>query len=161
MVAYAEWSTMRIPNAALVACLAVGCRGAATPPPVPAGKISPPPRSVLVQDDRVVIEGRWSPIEAGPKSPAIPNAVRVVCVRAERSCSEDLTRLSHYPGADPVEDKWQYRVEEWTALGKPAGRMVASRREGATQVQIRVSLSGLAAEKVVIDKGAETRWRLE
>jgi len=144
--------------------LAVACGGAPAPGSKPApeeGRISPPPRSVVVQEDRVVIAGRWYPIEAEPKSPAIPNAVRVICVRVERACKEDLTRPSTYPGAEPVHDLLHYRVEEWTAVGQAAGKLVASRREGATEVEIRVSLSGLAAEKVVIDKGEETRWRLE
>jgi hypothetical protein len=152
-------------GAALVASLATACGGAAAPGSESgaskAGTISPSPRSLLVQEDRVVIEGRWHPIEPGPKSPAILNAVRVVCVRAERSCTEDLTRSSTYPGAEPVQDVLQYRVDEWTKWGKPAGKIVSSRRADAIEVQIRVSLSGLAAEKVVIDKEGTTRWRLE
>jgi hypothetical protein len=147
-------------GAALLASFATACGGPGVPGSK-SGTISPPPRTFLVQEDRVVIEGRWHPIEPGPKSPAILDAVRVVCVRAERSCTEDLTRFSTYPGAEPVHDVLQYRVDEWTKWGKPAGKLVASRRADAIEVQIRVSLSGLAAEKVVIDKEGATRWRLE
>lgn len=150
---------------ALVGALSIACRGAATPggqaSPTSAVAPSPPARSVQVEADEVVIEGRWTPIEGETASATKPNAVRVVCRRAERSCKEDLTRPSNYPGGDPVQDVWQYRVDEWTAWGKPVGRMVAVRREGARQIEIRVSLSGLAAEKVVIDKGVVTRSRLD
>jgi hypothetical protein len=151
------------PVTALVTALLTACGGAPTPASKPpsAGAISPPPRSVRVERDEVVVEGGWFPVQTGARSSAPPNAVRVVCRRAARSCKEDLTRPSSYPGADPIQDVSQYRVDEWTTWGKPAGKLVASRREGATEVQIRVSLSGLAAEKVVIDKGVETRWRLE
>jgi hypothetical protein len=149
--------------AVLVALLTVACR--ATAPGSKAdgddGAISSPPRSVVIKDDRVVIEGRWYPIEVPPTSPVITNAVRVVCVRGERSCQEDLTRLSTYPGGEPVHDLLKYRIEEWTPADKPAGKLVASRREGATRVEIRVSLSGLAAEKVVMQNEGETHWRLE
>ena len=91
----------------------------------------------------------------------LPNAVRVVCTRAERSCKEDLTRLAGERGGEPVHEMLEYRIDEWTKWGKPAGKLVASRREGGAQVEIRVSLSGLTAEKVVIEKGRETRWRIE
>ena len=109
----------------------------------------------------MAIEGRWSLTAAQETSRVIPNAVRVVCVRQERSCKEELTRPAADPGADPVHEVLSYRVEEWTKEGKPAGKLIASRREGTTEVEIRVSLSGFAAEKVVIDKKNETHWRLE
>jgi hypothetical protein len=112
-----------------------------------------------VEQDRVVVEGRWFPIEAG--SLAVPNAVRVVCVRANRSCKEDLTRLTEGPGGKPVHEQREYRVDEWTQWGKPAGKLVASRRDSANPVEIRVSLSGLTAEKAEISKERETRWRIE
>jgi hypothetical protein len=150
--------------AALVTFLVAACGGAQAPRAKrspEAVKVSPPPRSVLVQADSVVIEGRWYPVAAGPNARASPNAVRVLCARAERTCREDLTRLSAHPDAEPFREVLQYRVREWTKEGTPAGKLVASRREGATEIEIRVSLSGLAAEKVVIDKGGETRWRLE
>jgi len=60
-----------------------------------------------------------------------------------------------------VEDDFAYRVTEWTKWGQPAGRLVATRRDGTATVEIRLSLSGLAAEKSLVDKGAEVRWRLE
>lgn len=109
----------------------------------------------------MVVEGRWFPIEAGPKSPVVPNAARVVCTRAERSCKEELTRLAAGATGDGLHETLEYRVREWTKWGTPAGKLVASRREGATEIEIRVSLRGLAAEKVVMERGGETRWRLE
>jgi len=133
-----------------------GCKGAA-----PAGGIAPLPRSVRVAQDTVVVEGGWFPIEARPELPVLPNAVRVVCGRAERSCREDLTRPADERGAAPVHETREYRVDEWAKWGRPAGKLVASRRDGGTQVEIRVSLSGLTAEKVVIGKGRETHWRIE
>jgi hypothetical protein len=60
-----------------------------------------------------------------------------------------------------VREALSYRVEEWTKWGTPAGKLVASRRDGNVEVEIRVSLSGRAAEKVLIETGVETRWRLE
>jgi len=150
---------------AVVGALSLACRGGSPAggkaPGSSAGAFSPPPQSVHVEPDEVVAEGRWFPIEAGPEAAALANAVRLVCRRAERSCKEQLTRPSNYPGADPVQDVFRYRVEEWTKWGKPAGRLVASRREGTAEVAIRVSLNGLAAEKAILDKGTEIRWRLE
>ena len=146
----------------LLGILAMGCQRSSqapgTQPPEGRGATSPLPRSVRVEPDSVAVEGRWVPIEAGVA--ATPNAVRVVCSRAERACNEDLARQSSAGGAD-VRETWKYRVEEWTKWGTPAGKLTASRREGAVEIEIRVSLSGLAAEKVVIDKGRETRWRIE
>ena len=103
----------------------------------------------------------WYPIEAGPESLVVPNAVRVVCGRAPRSCREELTHLASEAGAEPVHQALEYRIDEWTRWGTPAGKLVASRREGGAQVEIRVSLSGLTAEKAVIEKGRQLRWRIE
>lgn len=114
-----------------------------------------------MEADSVVVEGRWFPIEPGPASPVVPNAVRVVCGRAGRSCKEDLTRLAGEPGAQPVREVLKYRIDDWTKWGKPAGALLASRRDGETRIEIRVSLSGLVAEKVVIEGERETHWRIE
>lgn len=149
---------------ALGAALSLACGGATTSgskAAAPASTISPLPRSVRVEPDTVVVEGRWFPVEAGPESPVPPNAVRVVCARVRRTCDEDLTRLADEHGAEPVHAAFEYRIQEWTKWGTPAGKLVAFRQEGGAQVEIRVSLSGLAAEKVVTDKGSETRWRVE
>lgn len=114
-----------------------------------------------MEPDSVVVEGHWFPIEAGPESPVVLNAVRVVCGRAERSCKEDLTRLASATGAEAVHEVLKYRIDDWTKWGKPAGSLLASRRDGLTQIEIRVSLSGLTAEKVVIQGERETHWRIE
>lgn len=150
-------------RAAVAGSLAIACGVPPVSGSKPAGQprgISPPPRVLEVHDDRLLLEGRWYPIEPGPKSPPLPNAVRVVCVRAKRSCKEDLTRFSSAGSAESVHDVLQYRVSEWTR-GNRAGKLVASRQEGAVDVEIRVALRGGAAEKVVIKDGVETRWRLE
>ncbi len=148
----------------LVAALSLSCGGAATigskPAPSASG-ISPPPRSLQVEPDTVVLKGRWVPIEAVTDSPELPNAVQVVCLRTQRSCKEDLNRLTARAGAAPVHEVLEYRIEDWTKWGTPAGRLVASRRDEGAVIEIRVSLSGLAAEKAVVRKGSETRWRLE
>jgi hypothetical protein len=146
--------------AALVMSLAFGCRRAPGAEPRVGGEPSaapPPSRSLSVQDDSVVIEGHWQPIEPGADLSAVPDSVRIVCVRTERTCTEDLTRT----GGEASHEVMRYRVDEWTKAGTPAGRLIASRRDGAREIQIRVSLSGHAAEKAVIAKSAETRWRLE
>jgi hypothetical protein len=147
--------------AALVGLLALSCRGPRTGGAglAASAERSPRPRSILVQDDKVVIEGRWSPHDAARGAAAAD--VRVVCVRSERTCREDLAALAAAPGSDDGQSVVHYRVDEWTRPDKAAGKLVASRREGAVVFEIRVSLRGLAAEKVAIDKGAETRWRLE
>lgn len=148
----------------VLGALLIVCDGTTKPgskqPPL-AGTISPVPRLFRVEQDSVVVEGRWFPIEAGPESPVLPNAVRVVCARDLRSCKEDLTRLVGQGGAEPVHETLEYRIDEWTKWGKPAGKLVASRRDGEAQVEIRVSLSGLAAEKVVLEKRRESHWRIE
>jgi hypothetical protein len=146
------------------AAVSIACGGAAKPgskQAPPTGTISPLPRSVRVEQDSVVVEGHWYPIEAGPESLVVPNAVRVVCGRAPRSCREELTHLASEAGAEPVHQALEYRIDEWTRWGTPAGKLVASRREGGAQVEIRVSLSGLTAEKAVIEKGRQLRWRIE
>ena len=151
-------------GAALSTFLAVACGGA----PAPGSKAAPeagttaaPPRVLQVQDDSLALEGHWSPLEVGTRSPVVQNAMRVVYTRAERSCNENLTTFSPDAGAESVHHALEYRVTERTKPGKPAGKVIASRREGTTEIEIRVSLSGLAAEKVVVAKGIETRWRLE
>lgn len=149
--------------AVLTTVLSIACAGGTTPgkTATPAGGVSPLPRSVQVDQDTVVVEGRWVPIETGRESPVLPLGVRLRCTRAVRSCQEDLTLPSRERAEVPVQEVFQYRIAEWTKWGTAAGKLVATRREGATQVEIRVSLSGLTAERVVIEKGLETRWRIE
>jgi hypothetical protein len=145
-----------------LAALALACRGGSKPgEQSSAAAPLPPPQAMRVQPDEVACEGRWFPLEAGPEAPALANPVRLVCKRAAGSCLEKLTRPSKYPGGEPVQDDFMYRIAEWTKWGQPAGRLVAARREGTATVEIRLSLSGLAGEKSFLDKGAEVRWRLE
>lgn len=150
-------------RAALLVLLASlgACRGGSRPgdkPSAPEG--AAPPQSVRVEADEVWLEGRWLPVDAG-EAAALANPVRIVCKRPSGAFRETLTRPSKYPGGEPVQDDFAYRIAEWTKSGQPAGRLVASRREGTARVEIRVSLSGLVAEKSWLDKGAEVRWRLE
>lgn len=150
--------------APVLAALSTACGEGTKPGPeqaTPAEAISPVPRSVRVEQDSVVVEGRWVPIDARPTSLVLPNAVRVLCTRVQRACKEDLTRLADERGGALVNETLEYRVDEWTKWGKPAGKVVASRRAGGVQLEIRVSLSGLTAEKVKIEKGRQTRWRIE
>ncbi len=151
-------------GAALVAVLWIACAGAPgsrSQEAAPAGGIAPSPASVRVEQDTVVVEGRWFPIEGGSESTVLPDGVRLACVRAERSCKEDLTRLAGQRGGERVRETREYRVDEWARWGTPAGKLVAWRRDGGTQVEIRVSLSGLTAQKTVMERGRATRWRIE
>jgi hypothetical protein len=157
-----------------------GCRDrrAATPAtpttPAPQGPVTaplalPPARSFKVQEDSVAFEGHWVPIGAAPTASVTPGrppaplgagAVHVLCSRAEHWCREDLTQAAA-AGAEPAHQTLEYRVEEWTKWGTPASKLLAVRHEGEMAFELRVSLSGLAAEKVVFDKGVETRSRLD
>jgi len=138
------------------------CRGGAKPgDEASSAAAAPPPQSMRVEQDAVAFEGRWLPVEAGDEAATLASVVRFACKRAAGTCRETLTRASRYPGGQPVQDDFTYRVLEWTRWGQPAGRLVASRREGTATVAIFVSLSGLAAEKSFADKGTEVRWRLE
>jgi hypothetical protein len=122
------------------------------------GQTSPLRRAIQVDDATVVIEGRWHPVEATAHSPIALNSVRAVCVRADRRCREDVTTTPE--GAAPVTESFEYRVKEWTSA-----KLVATRRKDADEVIVTVSLTGLAAEKVVVkakgDRDAGIRWRLE
>jgi hypothetical protein len=141
----------------------------ATPaPPVPVATplLSTPARSFNVQEDSVAFEGHWVPIGAAASASATPGrstaplgagAVHVLCSRPEHWCREDLTEA----GAEPAHQTLEYHVEEWTKWGTPASKLLAVRHEAATAIELRVSLSGLAAERAVVDKGVETRWRLD
>jgi hypothetical protein len=149
---------------ALVVLLAelCACRGRAQAPERgSAGAATPSAPAMRVEPDEVAFEGRWLPVEAGPEAATLASPVRLVCKRAAGSCQEKLTRPSKYPGAEPVEDDFAYRVTEWTRWGQPAGRLVATRRDGTASVEIRLSLSGLVGEKSLVDRGTEVRWRLE
>lgn len=152
-------------GAALAAALTIACRRAAPPPAPEAAKpsLGVPHllRSVRVEPDRVVVEGTWFPIEAGPESPAIPNAVRFVCERALNSCREELTRLAGESGTEPVHEVFEYQVTHWTAWQQRAGKLVAQREDGTSRTWIRVYLRGGTALKVVIQEGRATRWRIE
>jgi hypothetical protein len=141
---------------------AVACGGPARPAATPSAsggpRVTPAPRTIQVEGHRVVVEGRWHPIEPSPSSPAVPNAVRIVCLRAERSCREELTYAP--TGRTPLTEALDYRVREWTNE-----RLLAVRRGGGREFHLRVSLIGAAAVKVAV-KGAsdgvgDVAWRLE
>lgn len=159
----ARWRAALVP--ALAAALTIVCRRAAPlPAPEPAKPSLGVPqlsRSVLVEPDRVVVEGTWFPIEAGPESPAIPNAVRFVCERALNSCREELTRLAGEGGTEPVHEVFEYQLAQWSPWHERAGKLVARRQDGGTRTWIRVPLRGRTALKVVIQEGRTTRWRIE
>lgn len=79
-------------------------------------------------------------------------------MRSERRCREELTTVR--TGHPPATETWEYRVREWTEW-----KLTAARPEGPQEVQLRVSLIGLAAEKVTVSlkdrKQPEMRWRLD
>jgi hypothetical protein len=106
------------------------------------GALSPPARAIRVDADKVVIEGRWQPVASASDSPAPENAVRAVCTRVEKRCREELTTVAG--GGSPATEIFEYRIREWTKA-----KLVATRRSGAYEQTLRVSLTGLAAEKIV------------
>lgn len=139
----------------LVAC--GGCAGPGSRQ-APGDLLAAPVRAIRIEAHSVVIEGRWHPEEATADSPVVPNSVRAVCTRAERQCREELTTAP--PGKGPVVETFDYKVSEWTNA-----KLVATRRQDSSELQLRVSLTGLAAEKLSRntkgDRDAGVRWRLE
>lgn len=120
--------------------------------------MTPLARTVQISDDSVTLEGSWSPVaEAGSASRA-PSIVKATCLRATGRCREELTTARD--GSSPITATFDYRVEEWTR-----GKLVAVRKDGPGEVQIRVALTGLVASKTLTTgKGKsaiEVRWRLE
>jgi hypothetical protein len=146
----------------VLATLAVGVtcgrRQRAASAPAAAGQISPLPRAIEIADDSVTLEGGWYPTAEADAASHLPNQVRTTCVRATRRCREELT--TSRDGASPSTDSFDYRVEEWTKA-----RLVAVRKDGSNEFQIRIALTGQAASKTLTTgKGksaTETRWRLE
>ena len=106
----------------------------------------------------MTIEGGWYPIAEEVAASHVANTVRVTCLRTTRRCREELTTARD--GASPLVESFDYRVGEWTRA-----KRVAARRDGPDEVQIRVSLTGLAAGKTVTTRKGksvvEVRWRLE
>ena len=133
--------------------VAIGCGGSP-----PDASVSAPPRAMRVEENDVVIEGRWSPVEEAVASAVAPNSVRVVCARALQRCREELTTSPS--GQKTVTETLDYRVREWTKA-----KLIAGRRSGAAEMELRISLTGSAAQRVVIDnkggRATETHWRLE
>ena len=149
------------PIATFLICVA--CSKAAKPGSgvMPANGETPAAAPIRVAQDEVVLEGRWAPENDQVDARAVGDTVRVVCNRSKGACDEELIHSSSQHGHRPAPEKLTYRVQKWTKWGIPAGSLLASRSEGGVEVVIRVSLSGLAAEKAYVGKGAETRWRLE
>jgi hypothetical protein len=134
--------------------VAIGC-GGSTPPDA---SVSAPPRAMRIDENEIVIEGRWSPVEEAVASAVAPNSVRVVCTRSLQRCREELTTSPS--GQKTVTETLDYRVREWTKA-----KLVAGRRSGVAEMELRISLTGSAAQKVVIDnkegRATATHWRLE
>jgi hypothetical protein len=139
-----------------VTCKAPG--GSSSPQAGVPNPATPPARVIRVDKSSVVIEGRWHPVDASVAPADVSYVVRATCMRSERRCREELTtvRASHPPATETRE----YKVREWTDW-----KLLAVRPEGAEEVQLRVSLTGLAAERVTVSlkkrDQPETRWRLE
>jgi hypothetical protein len=141
---------------AAVACKGSG--GSSSPEAAVPSEASPPPRIIRAEQGSVVIEGRWHPVEASEASDDVTYLVHATCVRSERRCREELTTVR--AGHPPATETREYKVREWTDW-----KLLAVRPEGPEEVQLRVSLTGLAAEKVTVSlkkrDQPETRWRLE
>jgi hypothetical protein len=110
-----------------------------------------------VEEDRVVLEGRWQPVAANSSSPSL-SAVRVVCLQRPRTCTEELSVLAEDPAVQ--RQPASYQIKDWTTW-----QLRAVRRDEGKDVELRISIRGLAAEKVLVDRsskgGSATRWRLE
>jgi hypothetical protein len=139
-----------------------GCRGSkpdGQPVAAMADRVSPLPRAIRMEEGSVTLEGRWATIEP-EGAPTLLNTVRVVCLRADRACREDLTTAAAAEGSPPTRELADYEVREWIPT-----RLVAVRRTPAgDDVVLYVSLMGRAATKSVSRKGGrstEIRWRLE
>ena len=121
-----------------------------------AGELSPPPTAIRIADESVTLEGRWHPTAEAASQ--VPSIVKATCLRATRRCREELTTPRE--GASPLNESFDYRVEEWTKA-----KLVAARKDGPAEVQIRVALTGLTAGKTLTTKKGksvvEVRWRLE
>jgi hypothetical protein len=122
----------------------------------PRPSLSPPPRAIRVEEGSVVLEGRWQ--EVGTTASA-PNTVRVVCLRGPRTCAEELATAGA-DADDPQRQSITYQVKDWTKW-----QLRAVRRDEGKDVELRISIIGLAAQKVLVDRssrrGGEIRWRLE
>lgn len=121
-------------------------------------QLSPPPRAIHAEGDTVIIEGRWQAIDGAEGLPLM-NMVRAVCNRARDTCREELSSV----GAEGVQEavqhqSFEYQVKEWTKW-----KILAVRRSKRGTHELRISIIGLAAERVEKAVGAETenRWRLE
>jgi hypothetical protein len=78
--------------------------------------------------------------------------VKATCIRSERRCREELTRTEK--GQVPVAEVLECRIKEWTRA-----KLVAARQVGASEVQLLVSLTGDAPEKVMTGRRQEGRPR--
>jgi hypothetical protein len=151
-----------VPVVAQLLAAAWSCRGTkpdGPPAAVEAERFSPPPRAIRVEKETVVIEGRWAPIDPGGAAPP-PNAVRVVCRRADRTCREELTTAAPAGTPEPARERAEYEAREWT----PAKLVAVRRTQAGDEVELFISLVGNAATKSVTRKrgrDAEVRWRLE
>ena len=106
----------------------------------------------------MTLEGGWYPIAEAEAASHVPNIVKATCLRSTRRCREELTTARD--GASPLTESFDYRVEEWTKA-----KLVAVRKDGPAEVQIRVALTGLTAGKTLTTRKGkrvvEVRWRLE
>jgi hypothetical protein len=150
--------TWLIAPALLAVSVTCGPRQRAASAPEAAGQISPLPRVIQIADDSVTLEGGWYPTAEADVASHVPNQVRTTCARATRRCREEVTTVRD--GASPSTESFDYRVEEWTKA-----KLVAVRKDGSHEVQIRIALTGQAASKTLTTgktrNAVETRWRLE
>ena len=120
-----------------------------------------PARVIRVEDDTVVIEGRWLPMDGDHASPAPVQAVRATCLKGPHTCQEELTVLQPEGSAReaPQPRTLDYQIKQWTKW-----KIIAVHQGAGGSSELRISTVGLAAEKVSIDRaprGSEVHWRLE
>jgi hypothetical protein len=149
-------------GAALLLLVALGCkRPEAQTGPATAERSPPTPlrRSIHIGADRVVLEGRWQPLDVAGGPAGVPSAVRVVCERQRASCLEERTAPGAL-GAPPSGERAEYGVTKWTSWTLAATRRTAT----GDEVELSVALKGGAATKSLTRRGAGdplARWRLE
>ena len=139
------------------------CRERAQPPDSLAAASTPaaPARTIRVGDDVVVIEGRWQSVDAGG-APVPLSAVRATCLKAPRSCREELTEPAARGSSEAAPPHvLDYQVREWTKW-----KIVAVHKGGqGDNIELHISPIGLAAERLSTARagqgGTAGHWRLE
>ena len=145
--------------ALLLAVVSPACRGQSPGggDARPSGSPTAAARGIQVEEGRVVVQGRWQPIETTAQQPPVAHTVRIVCTQDRGRCREEGAAAG--TGAT-TRDPLDYDVKEWTSWKLVAGTRTAA----GDEYELQVALRGAAATKAFTRKGSrtvETRWRLE